>query len=48
MNVICFIQTVKKFFLIFIYLTVPGLSSSMWDLKLSLQHTGSLVVTCGI
>ena len=33
-------------FLIFIYLTVCGLSCGMWDLLL--QRTNSLVVKCGL
>ena len=36
------------YFLIFIYLAVPGLSCSMQDLPSSLQHAGSLVEACGI
>ena len=34
--------------LIFIYLTVPGLSCSTWDLQSSLWHLKSLVVAGGI
>ena len=36
-----------QFIIIFevvIYLTVPGLSSSLWDLHSSLRHAGSLDV----
>ena len=32
--------------MVFIYLAVSGLSRSMWVLLL--QHTGSLVVVCGL
>jgi len=35
-------------FLIFMYLAVPGLSCSTWDLQSSLWHLESLVVACGI
>ena len=40
------------FFKIFIkkniYLAAPHLGCGMWDLRTSLQHAGSLVVTCRI
>ena len=31
-----------------IYLAAPGLSCSMWDLPVLLQHANSFVVACGI
>ena len=31
---------------IFSYLAAPGLSCGTWDLRFSLQHTGSLAVAC--
>ena len=41
----------KHFVYAFIYLAVPGLSRSMWDLQillLLLRHENSLVVICRI
>ena len=35
-------------FKIFIYLAAQGLSCSMWDLRSSRKHAGSLAASCGI
>lgn len=45
--IVLFLDECLQFIIIFevvIYLTAPGLSSSLWDLHSSLRHMGSLEV----